>query len=51
MQQRIVMWGEIGTDNNALITIELKEAETKVYIYAFPKEMVTKELQDKIFVE
>ena len=51
MQQRIVMWGEIGTDNNALITIELKEAETKVYIYAFPKEMATKELQDQIFVE
>lgn len=51
MQQRIVMWGEIGTDNKALITIQLAESESKIYINAFPKESVTKELQDQIFVE
>lgn len=51
MQQRIVTWGEIGTDKKALITIQLDEAESKILITAFPKEMVSKELQNEIFVE
>jgi chromosome segregation ATPase len=51
MQQRIVMWGEIGTDNKALVTIQLLENDAKIIINAFPKDIVTKELQDKIFVE
>jgi hypothetical protein len=51
MQQRIVMWGEIGTDNKALVTIQLLENDAKIIINAFPKDTVTKELQDKIFVE
>jgi hypothetical protein len=51
MQQRIVMWGEIGTDNKALVTIQLLENDAKIIINAFPKDSVTKELQDKIFVE
>ncbi|MCB9075399.1 MAG: hypothetical protein R2760_05045 [Chitinophagales bacterium] len=51
MQQRIVTWGEIGTDLKALITIELDEANANIIINAFPKEKVSKELQDAIFNE
>lgn len=51
MQQRIVTWGEIGTDLKALITIELDEANANIIINAFPKEKVSKGLQDAIFNE
>jgi tetratricopeptide (TPR) repeat protein len=45
------MWGEIGTDKKALITIQLEEIATNIIIHAFPKEEVSKELQDALFVE
>ena len=48
MQQRLVLWGEIGTDRKALITIRLEEEHAKIYVHAFPKEEVTKQLQDAI---
>jgi hypothetical protein len=51
MNTRIVLWGEIGTDRKALVAIHLEEATAKIHIYAFPKEQVTKELQDALFVE
>lgn len=51
MNTRLVLWGEIGTDRTALIAINLDEATAKINIYAFPKEEVTKEIQDKLFVE
>ncbi|MCB0502619.1 MAG: hypothetical protein KDD32_08035, partial [Bacteroidetes bacterium] len=49
MQQHLVVWGDIGTDRKALITIELKEEIGKVIYHAFPQEMVTKLLQDELF--
>ncbi len=49
MQQHLVVWGDIGTDRKALITIELVEEKGKVIYHAFPQEIVTKELQDKLF--
>ena len=49
MQQHLVVWGDIGTDRKALITIELIEESSKVIYHAFPKETVTKELQDQLF--
>jgi len=45
------MWGEIGTDRKALIAINLEEETAKIHIYAFPREEVTKEVQDGLFVE
>lgn len=51
MNTRLVLWGEIGTDRTALIAINLEEETAKIHIYAFPKEEVTKEIQDKLFVE
>ena len=45
------MWGEIGTDRKALITFNLEEENAKIHIYAFPRENVTKEIQDALFVE
>lgn len=46
-----MMWGEVGTDQKVLFAIQLKEDENKVHIYGFPKEKVTKEIQDKLFSE
>jgi hypothetical protein len=51
MNTRLVLWGEISTDRTALIAINLDEATAKIHIYAFPKENVTKEVQDKLFFE
>mgnify|MGYP000697501883 CR=1 FL=1 len=51
MNTRLVLNGEIGTDRVALIAINLDEATAKIHIYAFPKEEVTKEIQDKLFIE
>ncbi|MBK6273947.1 MAG: hypothetical protein IPF58_04255 [Saprospirales bacterium] len=51
MNTRLVLNGEIGTDRTALIAINLDEATAKIHIYAFTKEVVTKEIQDKLFVE
>ncbi len=51
MNTRLVLWGEIGTDRQALITIHLVEETAKIYIHAFPKEEVTKDLQDALFAE
>lgn len=51
MNTRLVMWGEIGTDRKALIAINLEEETAKIHIYAFPREEVTKEIQDALFVE
>ncbi|MFN8261171.1 MAG: hypothetical protein U0X41_09585 [Chitinophagales bacterium] len=51
MNTRLVLWGEIGTDRKALIAIHLDEETAKIHIYAFPKEEVTKEIQDALFVE
>ena len=51
MQQRIVMWGEIGTALKVLITIQLDEENTNILIHAFPKEEATKELQDALFTD
>ena len=51
MNTRLVMWGEIGTDRKALITFNLEEENAKIHIYAFPRENVTKEIQDALFVE
>lgn len=51
MNTRLVMWGEIGTDRKALITFNLDEETAKIYIYAFPREEVTKEIQDALFIE
>jgi len=51
MNTRLVLWGEIGTDRKALIAIHLDEETAKIHIHAFPKEEVTKEIQDAVFVE
>ena len=51
MNTRLVMWGEIATDRKALITFNLEEDNAKIHIYAFPRENVTKEIQDALFVE
>lgn len=51
MNTRLVLWGEIGTDRKALIAIHLDEETAKIHIHAFPKEDVTKEIQDALFVE
>ena len=51
MNTRLVLWGEIGTDRKALIAIHLDEDTAKIHTYAFPKEEVTKEIQDALFVE
>jgi hypothetical protein len=51
MNTRLVLWGEIGTDRKALIAIHLDEKTAKIHTYAFPKEEVTKEIQDTLFVE
>lgn len=51
MNTRLVLWGEIGTDRKALIAIHLDEETAKIHIHAFPKEDVTKEIQDAVFVE
>lgn len=51
MNTRLVMWGEIATDRKALITFNLEEENAKIHIYAFPRENVTKEIQDALFVE
>ena len=51
MNTRLVLWGEIGTDRKALVAIHLEEETTKIHIHAFPKEEVTKEVQDALFVE
>jgi hypothetical protein len=49
MQQRLVVWGDIGTDHKALITIELLESEGKVEFFAFAQEEMTQEVQDQLF--
>jgi hypothetical protein len=49
MQQNLVLWGDIGTDRKALMAIYLNEPEKKVMIHAFPKEVVTAELQEQLF--
>lgn len=51
MNTRLVLWGEISTDRKALIAIHLDEETAKIHLYAFPKEEVTKELQDALFVD
>ncbi len=51
MNTRLVLWGEIGTDRKALIALYLEEAAAKIHIYAFPKDEVSKEIQDALFVE
>jgi len=51
MNTRLVLWGEIGTDRKALVALYLEEETAKIHIYAFPKEIVTKEVQDALFVE
>jgi len=51
MNTRLVLWGEIGTDRKALIAIFLDEETAKIHLYAFPKEEVTKEVQDALFIE
>ncbi|MCB9033580.1 MAG: hypothetical protein H6553_07070 [Chitinophagales bacterium] len=51
MQQRLVLWGEIGTDRAALITIQLDEENAKIHLHAFPKDEAPKELQDQLFVD
>ena len=51
MNTRLVLWGEIGTDRKALIAIHLDEEMAKIHTYAFPKEEVSKEIQDALFVE
>lgn len=51
MNTRLVMWGEIGTDRKALVTFNLDEETAKIHIYAFPREEVTKEVQDALFIE
>lgn len=51
MNTRLVLWGEIGTDRKALIAIHLDEETAKIHTYAFPREEVSKEIQDALFVE
>ncbi len=50
MQQHLVLWGDIGTDRKALLAIYLDEEQHKVHIYAFPREVADKDLQDKLFL-
>ncbi len=50
MNTRLVLWGEIGTDRKALIAINLDEERAKIHTYAFPREEVTKEVQNALFV-
>jgi len=49
MKQHLVLWGDIGTDRKALIAIYLEEEKNKIHLYAFPREQVTKEMQEKLF--
>lgn len=49
MQQRLVVWGEIGTDHKALIAIELVEERSMVIFRAFPQEMANNDLQYQLF--
>ncbi len=51
MNTRLVLWGEIGTDRKALVALYLDEEAAKIHIYALPKDEVTKEIQDTLFVE
>lgn len=48
MQQRLVLWGEIGTDRKALIAIRLEEETARIHVHALPKETVSKTIQDAI---
>jgi hypothetical protein len=50
MQQHLVLWGDIATDRKALLAIYLEEISAKVHVYAFPKEIATKELQEQLFL-
>lgn len=50
MQQHLVLWGDIGTDRKALLAIYLDEENHKVHVYAFPREIANKELQDSLFL-
>lgn len=50
MQQHLVLWGDIGTDRKALLAIYLDEENHKVHVYAFPREIADKELQDNLFL-
>ena len=50
MQQRLVAWGDIGTDHKALIAIEFIANEHKVIFRAIPEGVVDKEIQNNIFI-
>lgn len=50
MQQHLVLWGDIGTDRKALLAIYLDEEQHRVHVYAFPREIADKELQDQLFL-
>ena len=51
MDSRLVLWGEIGTDRKALIAIHLDEEKAKIITQALPKDEVSKEIQDALFVQ
>jgi hypothetical protein len=50
MHQRLIIWGDIGTDRKALLSIELDEQKNRVYIHAFPKDTLQKETQDALML-
>lgn len=50
MDSRLVLWGEISTDRKALIAIHLDEEKAKIITQALPKDEVSKEIQDALFV-
>lgn len=50
MHQRLVIWGDIGTDRKALLAIALDEEKNKVFIHAFPKENLQKSTQDQLIL-
>lgn len=50
MHQRLVIWGDIGTDRKALLAIALDEGKNRVFIHAFPKESLQKATQDLLML-
>lgn len=49
MKDRLVVWGDIGTDRKALIAIELLADANEVVFRAFPEEDVDLDLQTQLF--
>lgn len=49
MNKNIVLWGQVGVDQKALLAIHLNEEQKEVQIYAYPKDEVDEKLQNSLF--